>query len=362
MNTAARLEALRARLADEDIEAFLSSKVTNMRYLTGFEGVIDDAMEAAAVVSPDGAWFHTDGRYAEAAEGAARGTEWRVVIHREGLFEGICDDLERLGLETLGMGSSVSYGRFRYVSERSTGHVRVLDRFVERLREVKEDAEIERIAAAADLTDRAFAWILERIEPGRSERDIALDLEMYMRREGSDGVAFTPIVASGPNSAKPHATVSDRVIGRGDPVKLDFGARVDEYCSDMTRTVCVGEADERMREVHAAVLAANEAATAEVRPGAEGKELDAVARQVLEARGLGDAFLHGLGHGVGLDVHEGPRLGRTSDDVLIEGAVVTIEPGAYIPGWGGVRIEDLLVVEPGGARLLSHSDRSLIEL
>jgi len=194
------------------------------------------------------------------------------------------------------------------------------------------------------------------------EIDISLALEVFMRSRGSEGLAFAPIVAGGTNSSRPHAGVSDREVRRGELVTMDFGARIDGYCADLTRTVVLGTADDEQRQLYEAVLAANEAALAAVRPGIACAELDGVARGVLEQRGLGERFGHGLGHGVGLAVHEQPTVGRRSKEVLRPGHVVTIEPGAYVPGFGGVRIEDLVVVVEGGATKLSHSPKHLMEI
>jgi Xaa-Pro aminopeptidase len=230
------------------------------------------------------------------------------------------------------------------------------------LRMVKDARELERIERAQIVTDRAFEHILGLIEPGLSEREVALELEVTMRRAGSDGVAFAPIVASGPNSALPHAAPTGRLLAEGDFVKLDFGARVDGYCADMTRTVVLGDASQRQRDMHTAVLEANRAGRAAVRPGAVGADVHAAAAAVLDRRGMGELFGHGLGHGVGLDVHEGPRLGPGSEDVLAPGMVVTVEPGVYEPGFGGVRIEDLVAVDGGGHRVLTNSIRELIEI
>jgi Xaa-Pro aminopeptidase len=183
-----------------------------------------------------------------------------------------------------------------------------------------------------------------------------------MRGRGSEGIAFDSIVASGPNSSKPHAGVTARVIGEGELLTMDFGARIDGYCADMTRTVVIGHASDDQRRIYEAVAAANEAGRAQVRAGASAKAVDAAARDLLTERGYGEAFGHGLGHGVGLDIHEMPTLNARSTDVLVAGNVVTVEPGAYLPGFGGVRIEDLVAVEEGGHKLLSHSRRDLIEI
>jgi Xaa-Pro aminopeptidase len=243
-----------------------------------------------------------------------------------------------------------------------SGKVEALEGWIDRLRSVKEAEEIERISAAATLTDRAFEHILGRLTTGVRECDVALELEVFMRSNGSDGIAFPPIVASGPNSSKPHARVTDRELTVGDFLTLDFGARVDGYCSDMTRTVVVGSATDRQHEVYQAVADAQQAAIAGARPGMTGIAIDALARDSLGRSGLAEHFGHGLGHGVGLEVHESPSVGPRGVDPVPAGAVVTIEPGVYIAGFGGVRIEDLVVMEHDRCRLLSNAPRHLIEV
>jgi Xaa-Pro aminopeptidase len=233
---------------------------------------------------------------------------------------------------------------------------------VETLRLVKTPEEIDRIANAAGLADAAFEHALEGIAAGRTELEIALDIEVFLRTSGSEGVPFTPIVAAGEGSAQPHAIAGGRVLRAGDMVKLDLGARQDGYCSDLTRTVVVGRPSDRLRSMHEAVLAANRAGIAAARGGVPASDIDEAARDVLEERGLGGVFGHGVGHGVGLEVHEAPRLARGSTDSVPAGAVVTVEPGAYVDGFGGVRIEDLVVVEEDGARVLSEAPRELLEL
>jgi Xaa-Pro aminopeptidase len=200
------------------------------------------------------------------------------------------------------------------------------------------------------------------VRAGVTERHIALELEFFMRREGSEGVAFDPIVASGPNSALPHAKVTDRVLATGDFVKMDFGARIGGYCADMTRTVIIGTASTRQVEIYEAVLSANLAGIEAVEAGRPGRSIDATARAVIESAGMGSLFGHGLGHGVGREVHELPGVGPRSSKAVPLGSVITIEPGVYVEGFGGVRIEDLIVVERSGARVLSRSPKNLIEL
>lgn len=362
MNAEHRLAALRRRLVDEVVDAFLVTSDANQKYVTGFEGVIDGSGAGLCLVTATSARYYTDFRYQQVAEAAAEGTPWSVHVVRENIYINACDDLKAEGAGALGIESSVPYGRFRFISEKFGGRVVAFDQLVEELRQVKEPVEIDSIARAAALADKAFDHVLGVIRPGLREIDVALEIEGYMRRGGSEGLGFDSIIASGPNSSKPHAGVTDRVIVAGDFLTMDFGARIDGYCSDMTRTVVVGSADDRQREVYAAVLDANMAALAAVKPGLAGETIDAVARDLLTARGFGEEFGHGLGHGVGLHVHELPRVGRNSRDSVRAGSVITIEPGVYLPGFGGVRIEDLVVVEEGGYRLLTHSPKDLIEL
>lgn len=357
-----RLRALRRALADDEAPAVLVTSVSNLRYLTAFEGVIDPGINAACLVTGDSARFYTDHRYAEAAAAAATGTSWEVRVQREDLYVEICEDLAADGIEALLVESAMSYGRFTFISEHLRGAVRAVDHYVEGLRQVKEPEEIERIATAAAITDAAFEHMLGFIRPGLAEREIAFELEYHMRRNGSDGLAFDIIAAAGPNAARPHAVPGDRMLAAGDLLILDFGAKYADYRSDMTRTVVLGRATDEQRRLYDAVHAANAAGLAAVRSGVPCVDVDGAARAVLEAAGLGELFTHGLGHGVGLDIHEMPTVGRKSHESLRVGMVVTVEPGVYVEGFGGVRIEDLVVVEEAGYRLLSHAPKQLIEI
>lgn len=363
MNAEHRISALRRRLMDEELDAIVITSVSNMAYLTGFEHVIDYGINACALVTPEVSRFYTDFRYAEAAEEAAVGTPWVVRIPKESLYIEMCQELHDEGTRSLAVEASVPYGRFKFISEQFMGRVEAVNKWVEEIRQIKEPVEIERIAAAAEIGDRTFDHILGFVKPGVTEREIALELEMFMRRNGSQGIAFDPIVASGPNSARPHAQVSDRVVADGDFVTLDFGARVDGYCSDMTRTVVMGKASERQREIYDAVLEANRVGLGALKPGLPACEVDGAAREYLAGKGYGaEYFGHSLGHGVGLDVHEQPGLSQLNRESIRIGSVVTIEPGVYVAGFGGVRIEDLVVVEASGIRTLTHSTKDLIEL
>jgi Xaa-Pro aminopeptidase len=278
------------------------------------------------------------------------------------VLESASSVLEDAGAGSICVEESISVRQHRFVSERFSGELRLCGNWVEQLREVKEPAEVERIAEAQEITDACFTHVLSVLGVGRTEQEIALEIEFFLRRQGSEGVAFPAIVASGPNSAFPHAKVTDRAIESGDFVKMDFGARLGGYCADMTRTVVVGCADQKQRRVYEAVLAANSAGITAAKPGMALSAVDAAARTELAERGLGELFSHGLGHGVGLEVHELPGMGPNSTGSLREGSVVTVEPGVYEPGFGGVRIEDLVVVEERGARVLTRSPKHLIEL
>jgi Xaa-Pro aminopeptidase len=333
-----------------------------MLYLTGFEGVFDSGINAACVITIDSARFYTDCRYVEAAREAAKGTAWQVCLQKESLYIELCRELRDEGVETLIMEASAPYGRFRFISEQFEGKVSVVERWVEAMREVKEPDELAAIERAVAVADGAFEHAVGLVAPGMTEVDVALEMEIFMRRNGSDGVAFEPIVASGPNSARPHAIAGSRELRKGDLLIMDLGARVNGYCSDLTRTVVLGKADDKQREMYDAVLAANAAALEGLRPGMSGLEIDTLARNVLVERGFGESFGHGLGHGVGLAVHELPSIGPRGRDAVRMGSVVTVEPGVYLPGTGGVRIEDLVHVEDAGARVLSRAPKQLIEI
>jgi Xaa-Pro aminopeptidase len=233
---------------------------------------------------------------------------------------------------------------------------------VETLRERKDAGELAKIEAACGIATRALGRLMPQVRIGMSELEVAGALEKALRDEGSLGFPFPSIVASGPRSALPHARSSERRLEPGDFLLLDFGAEHDGYCADITRTFAIGHASSEQREIHDIVRHANETAARRVRAGMTGRDADAIARDYIEQRGFGDLYGHSLGHGLGLEVHEAPRLARTADGVLAEGAVVTIEPGIYRPGWGGVRIEDDVVLGPDGPRILTEFTRELVEL
>ena len=363
MSVESRLSALRARLAAEAVEAIAITHVPNVRYATGILGVFDDEPAHVALVTAEDAVLFTDSRFVTAATLAAESTPWRVELASDGVSAAACKALADTGAKGLALESTLSHGRFLAFAEKFGGEVVSADGWIETLRAVKDPDEIAAIEAAQALTDRAFDYLLaDVVRAGVTEREIALELEFYLRREGSEGVAFPPIVASGPNSALPHAVAGYRALARGDFVVLDFGARVGGYCSDMTRTVVVEAASEEQRAIYSAVLDANTAGASAVAAGKLGSEIDSAARDVIVSAGYGEFFGHGLGHGVGLEVHEAPGLGAKSTHPVPLGSVITIEPGIYVPGMGGVRIEDLAVVDAQGARVLTRSTKDLLEV
>lgn len=345
-----RGDRLAGQLAAAELDRMLVTNLVNVRYLTGFGGT-----NGACVCGPETRLLLTDFRYTERAEAETEG--WEVVTIRDDWLAGIA---ERLGGRT---GFEDDHTSVRYV-ERLRGKLAdgvelvPAGGTVERLRRVKDEVELEAIAAAAELADEVWRWSLEQGLTGRSEREVARAAEARIRELGGDP-SFPAIVAAGPNGALPHAEPGERQIGQGELVVFDMGAKLDGYCSDGTRTFAAGEPSEQAREVYELVREAQGAALVAVRAGVGGEALDAVAREPIAAVGHGEHFGHGLGHGVGLEVHEAPRVSPRSEDVLEPGEVVTIEPGVYLPGEFGVRIEDLVVVEQDGCRNLSGLGKEL---
>jgi Xaa-Pro aminopeptidase len=353
MDVGARLGHVRERFADAGVDALLVTRLPNIRYLTGFTG-----SAAVLLVSPEAAVFVTDGRYEEQSHEQldAAGVSARIEIAptaaaQRDVLVPAAGPCERLGLEAHG----VTWAQQRTYADWFAGAELVpTDGVVEALRRVKEPAEVARIRAACSIADDALAELLPTLAAAPTERDFALELEFAMRRRGASGNSFDPIIASGPNGAKPHARPTDRPIGRGELVVIDFGCIVDGYCSDMTRTVSVGDPGPEARRVWDVVAASQRAGRDAVRAGVDCVAVDRASRDVIDAAGWGERFAHGTGHGVGLEIHEAPRVAKTASGTLEAGAVVTVEPGVYLPGVGGVRIEDTLVVTPDGAEALTE--------
>jgi Xaa-Pro aminopeptidase len=351
----ARLEAVLAATDERELDVLLVTNVVNVRWLTGFTG-----SNALALVGPDQRRFVTDFRYlTQSAEQVD--DLWEREISSELLkraVEGLPGDRPlKLGFDD----ANLTVKQHAQLAELVSEGVELVaaGAIVERLRAVKDAAEIDAIRAAAKLADDALEEVLAGGLVGRTELDVALDLEMAMRRRGAQAVSFPPIVAAGEHGALPHAEPRDVPIPAGTLVVVDWGAQLDGYASDCTRTFATGELDPRDRAVYDLVLHAQEQALAAVRPGPTGKELDAVAREIIEQAGHGEHFGHGLGHGVGLEVHEGPRLSKQGNDAIAAGNVVTVEPGVYVPGAVGVRIEDLVAVTEDGHEILSAMPKEL---
>ncbi|MEP6625544.1 MAG: aminopeptidase P family protein, partial [Acidimicrobiia bacterium] len=352
-----RMDRLRARV--DDIDALLVTRLVNVRYLTGFTG-----SAAMLLVTRAGATFVTDGRYRDqsADQLDAAGVTADIAIgltqaDQRAALATAADGVARLGLEADG----VTWAQQRDFAAWFPGATLVAtDGLVDGLRMVKEPGEVDRIRAACAIADDALEALLPTLAAGPTERDFALRLEFAMRERGASAVSFDPIVASGPNGAKPHARPGDRVIDAGELVVIDFGCIVDGYCSDMTRTVSVGAPSPEARRVCDTVLDAQQQGCDAVAVGVECAAVDRASRAAIETAGWGDAFIHGTGHGVGLEIHESPRVASTSTGTLDAGHVVTVEPGVYLPGIGGVRIEDTLVVTAEGSRALTLFPKDLV--
>ena len=357
MDHRVRRAGLVARADQLDLTAVLVTHLPNVRYLTGFTG-----SNASALIGSSAEAFFTDGRYTERARREVAFGDH--IICPDGLTAALkerCAGMRgaRLGFEA----EHLTFRSHRRLAEALGGIELVpMDSEIERLRWTKDDEELELLDAAQSATDRAFESILDRIAVGITERQIAGELDILLRREGADGPAFDAIVAFGENAAEPHHEPGSRALEEGDVIKLDFGALHRGYHADMTRTVAFGQPAPELRKIHELVAEAQQAGIDAVTEGALGSEVDSAARDIIASAGYGASFTHGLGHGVGLEIHEGPSLGRRFQDALPAGAVVTIEPGVYIPGLGGVRIEDMVEVRSGGCRVLGTSTRELLEL
>jgi Xaa-Pro aminopeptidase len=345
-----RLDAIRAKLAADDIDALIVSSPLNARYLSGFTG------EGHIVIGKSDTVICTDGRYrVEAAE--AQGCD--AVFHPKGHLAGAIDCVTRFGAGVVAFEAEhVTYSDYEEMAARLAEiPLHPAKGWIEELRLIKDEDEISAMREAARRADLALERFTNDLQVGQTEKALAWKLDTLLMELDSEP-SFNTIMASGPSAAKPHAVPGSRVLTEGDMLKIDMGAKVDGYCSDITRTYFLGEPDEKIIEVYNIVKIAQAAAVAAVRPGATGKELDAIARNIITAGGYGEYFGHGLGHGVGLAVHEGPRVSSRSEDVLKPGMVVTIEPGIYLEDWGGVRIEDMVVVTETGCEVLTLAPKA----
>lgn len=350
-----RLEQLRDMLAEREIDAILVGQPENRRYLSGFSG-----SAGWLIVSAKHAVLATDFRYYEQVGREAPGLQLaKIRTEFSDLLPGLLADLSirRLGFES----QHLTVDQLQSLSQGAPGVEWVpLKDAVEKNRAVKSQAEIEALRRSARLTDAAFSHFLQVVRPGMTEREAAWEIEAYMRTNGATKVAFEPIVAAGPNGALPHARPGEHVIQVGEPIVVDIGCVVDGYCSDMTRTFSLGEAGPKYRAVWETVLRAQQAVERGLRAGVSGVEADSMARDLIAEAGYAELFGHGLGHGVGLAVHEAPRASRLSKDTLVAGMSLTVEPGIYLPGEFGVRLEDLVVVRDEGIEILSSTPKTPI--
>jgi Xaa-Pro aminopeptidase len=356
MDFPSRLERLRAGLDAAECDALLVTRLVNVRYLTGFTG-----SAALLLVRPDRALFVSDGRYQEqsAQQLAAAGVDVDIEIsnlNQKDLIIAAAEGVARLGLEA----DHVTWAQQRRYAEEWFEDTELVPTsgVVDQLRLTKDEGEVARIQAACATADAALASVVRRLVEGPTEEEFGLELDTEIRRLGAEGNSFETIVASGPNAAKPHHSPGTRRIQEGDLVVLDFGALVDGYCSDMTRTFAIGEISETQQRMLDVVGESQRAGVEAVAAGREAKDVDLASREVIDEAGWGDAFLHSTGHGVGLEIHENPRVAQTSEDTLASDYIVTVEPGVYLPEHGGVRIEDTVVVTDDGCRVLTRAPKT----
>jgi len=354
-----RLRKLRTTIAEKGLGALLLSQPENLRYLSGFTG-----SSGWLLISEQSAILATDFRYVEQAKGES--PYFQILQIKQEFRDWLPSLVSDLGLHNLGFEANfISYEGYHKLSEAIKSRQVSLDvvptiGIVEQLRSIKGPEELQYITKAVELVDVAFEQAKLIIHPGITEKETAWEIEKFLRQEGSEGMPFEIIVASGPNSALPHARPTEKIIGSGEPVLIDMGARISSYCSDFSRTLFLGETDKTFQEIYNIVLKAQTTAIERVKSGMNASQADQLARSVVDKAGYGDAFGHGLGHGVGLAVHEFPTLGPSSSDSLADGMVFTIEPGIYLVGQGGVRIEDMVVLENGKARVPTKAKRDLL--
>jgi len=356
--TTKRLQKLRPAIAEKGLDALLISQRENCRYLSGFTGSSNWLL-----ISDKQAILATDFRYIEQAKQEAK--DFESIQIKGDLHDWLPELAYSAGWHKLGFAANhISAAAYLQLDETikdkqlNLGLIPTAG-LVESLRCIKETDELKLIIKAVELTDTAFEQAKMVIRPGVTEKEAAWEIEKFLRQSGSEGMAFDIIVASGSNSALPHAKPTERIISQNEPVLIDMGARIGGYCSDFTRTFCPGEPDKTLSEIYNTVLSAQLAAIDGIRSGMTAADADRLARDIIEQAGYGGAFGHGLGHGVGLEVHESPRLAPNSPDLLADGMVFTIEPGIYIPGFGGVRIEDMVVLEKGKPKELTQSEKAM---
>ena len=349
-----RIERVRTKLSEMNLDGALFFKPENRFYLSGFTG-----STGYVLITKDRAIFITDFRYDNQAKEQCKGYDVEIIGFDRTLYDVINEQkIHQLGFED----DFMSYEQYADFKEKQGAQLVRMNRMIEKIRLFKDDEEIEEIQKAQDIADKVFSELLDFIKPGKTEREVHHYMLERMRAHGASGESFDAIIASGVRGALPHGVASDKVIEKGELLTLDFGCIYNMYCSDMTRTIAVDEISDKQREIYEVVLEAQKRALAAIKPGVRTADIDAIARDYITEKGYGENFGHGLGHGVGLEVHEAPRLSPKSDEVLEEGMVITDEPGIYIEGFGGVRIEDIILVTEDSHRVLSKSTKELITL
>ncbi|MBC6314604.1 M24 family metallopeptidase [Listeria grandensis] len=351
-----KLAKIQALLTDHKIEAILVTSDYNRRYVADFTGTT-----GMALITPKKAFFITDFRYTEQAAKQALGYEIRQ--NKGPIFETVEGIISELGIKVLSFEEAyVTVAEHKLMQSYFSAKLEPFSDLLEAMRKVKTASELSAIKTACEIADAAFKHILTFIKPGLTELEVSNELEFFMRRNGASGSSFDTIVASGLRSALPHGVASDKIIEVGDFVTMDYGCYYNGYCSDMTRTIAIGEPSPKLKEIYAVTLEAQLKVIEALKPGMTGIEADAIARDHIASKGYGEAFGHSLGHGIGLEIHEGPNLSIKSPNVLVPGNVVTDEPGIYLPGIGGVRIEDDILITEAGNEVLTHSSKELIIL
>jgi Xaa-Pro aminopeptidase len=351
----ARIDKLRQVMDSQAIDGFLVTSTANLRYLTNFTGTA-----GLALIMPEEAFFITDFRYTEQAKLQAVGY---TIIKSNNFFDTVADLVIEKGVKRLAFEETkISYYQYEILDEIIEAELEPVTGMIEALREIKDADEIAKIEQAIQITDAAYSNILETIQPGMTEIQVANHLDFYMRSLGASGVSFDTIVASGLRSALPHGVASQKVIEKGEIVTLDFGCFYEGYVSDMTRTFSIGDPGNQLKEIYDIVLNAQLKVIAALKPGMTGEQMDAVARDFITEHGYGEAFGHSIGHSIGLEIHETPFASIGNETPFVENNIITDEPGIYVPGVGGVRIEDDLLVTATGNRVLNASPKRLIIL
>jgi Xaa-Pro aminopeptidase len=355
-NRMEKLEKIQRRLDKLGIDGMLITSSYNRRYMTGFTG-----SAGVVLITPGKGLLITDFRYTEQATKQCKGYE--VVQQKGSITEEVAAQVKKFGVQKLGFEENdVTFSTFKAFDKEINAELVPFSGEIEKLRLIKTEAEIKILKEAAEIADAAFKHILGFIRPGLKELEVSNELEFFMRSLGATSSSFDTIVASGYRSALPHGVASDKVIESGDMITLDYGAYYKGYVSDITRTIALGEPSDKLKEIYQIVLDAQLRGVNGIKPGITGKQADALTRDYITEHGYGEYFGHSTGHGIGLEVHEGPALSKKSDIVLEPGMAVTVEPGIYIAGLGGVRIEDDIIITKDGNERLTHSDKELIIL